>query len=52
MPALPVMVLGADSRAAGDYPGEHVRVIPEPFLSEKMLSLAGQMLAENELKTA
>jgi len=52
MPSLPVLVLGNPSEHPDDYAGERVRFLSRPIVAEEMLSQAGQMLAQNELKTA
>jgi CheY-like chemotaxis protein len=50
MPWLPILVLGSDSEAATDYAGDQVHFLPRPFAGEEMLHIAGQLLAQNELK--
>jgi DNA-binding NtrC family response regulator len=52
MPSLPVLVLGSDSEAAGDYTGAWVRFLPKPFAVGELLAAAGQMLVQYEYKTA
>jgi DNA-binding NtrC family response regulator len=48
MPKLPVLVLGGASDAAGDYLGDGVRFLPRPNTTEQMLTLASQMLRQNQ----
>lgn len=48
MPQLPVLVLGSTGAAPADYNEQHVVFLPKPFVAEKMLSLAGQILAHNK----
>jgi hypothetical protein len=54
MPYLPVLVLGDTSEVPGNYIyiGEQVRFLPQPILAEQILSMAGQMLAQDRRKTA
>ncbi len=52
MPFLPVLVLGDAREDYGEYAGELVRFIPRPVLPEEMLSMASQMLAQYDRKTA
>jgi CheY-like chemotaxis protein len=52
IPSLPVLVLGDTSEDSGDYSGERVRYLPRPILAEEMLTLATQMMAQSERKTA
>ena len=52
MPSLPVLVLGDNRDAAADYAGDRVRFLAKSATGEEMLSLAGEMLAHRELKTA
>ena len=47
MPSLPVLVLGAASEGPADYAGEGVRFLPRPIVSEEMLAMASQMLAQS-----
>ena len=46
MPALPVLVLGPMGTAPADYTDENVVFLPRPVGNDKMLAVAGQMLAE------
>ncbi|MGP8174153.1 MAG: response regulator [Terracidiphilus sp.] len=52
LPKVPVLVLGNGSEAADDYSGDGVCFLPRPFATGDMLTLAGQLLAQNEQKTA
>lgn len=52
MPSLPVLVLGDSDEVNGDYSVEGVRFLPRPIVAEEMLTLAGQMLAQSQHKTA
>lgn len=46
MPQIPVLVLGAANASPSDYEKENVTLLPRPFATEEMLSLAGHMLAQ------
>jgi DNA-binding NtrC family response regulator len=52
MPALPILVLGDSSGDNGGYSGENVCFLPRPFLAEQMLTMASQMVAQKQRKTA
>jgi DNA-binding NtrC family response regulator len=52
MPSLPVLVLGDSMEEAADYSGDHVYFLPRPVLPEELVSIATQMLAQDERKTA
>lgn len=52
IPSLPVLVLVDSSEVRGDYAGEDVRFLSRPILAEDMLNLAGQMMAQDQRKTA
>ena len=52
IPSLPVLVLGDTIQDSGKYSGDHVYFLARPILAEEMLSIASQMLAQNERKTA
>lgn len=47
MPSLPVLVLGDAHEKAGDYAGERIRFLPRPVATDEILSVAGQMLRQN-----
>jgi DNA-binding NtrC family response regulator len=46
LPQLPVLVLGSEREAAGDYAGDCVRFLARPVATEQMLSAAGQLMAQ------
>lgn len=52
IPSVPVLVLGDPGERAGDYQGEFLRFLSRPVASDDILEAAGQMLAQNESKTA
>lgn len=52
IPSVPVLVLGNSSEERSEYPSEHVSFIARPILTDDLLALASQLLAENHLKTA
>jgi CheY-like chemotaxis protein len=52
MPSLPVLVLVDTSEDRDDYRGEDVRFLLRPIKAEDMLNLAGQMMAQDQRKTA
>ncbi len=52
LPKLPVLVLGDPSTDHGDYPSDQVRFLSRPIKPEEMLTVAGQMMAQSERKTA
>jgi DNA-binding NtrC family response regulator len=46
-PELPVLVLGAEGAALSDYKDDHVVFLPRSAVGEKMLAVAGKMLAQS-----
>lgn len=52
MPDLPVLVLGTPGTAPADYSDGKVVFLPRPAAGEKMLAVAGQMLAHRNQKNA
>lgn len=47
MPALPILVLGTNDDAHGDYGGGPVAFLPRPVGREKMLEVTSQILARH-----
>ncbi len=52
LPALPVLVLGEDGEWPAELKGEFVRFLPRTTDADKILSMAGQMLAKRASKVA
>ena len=52
MPYLPVLVLIDTSADRNDYTGDYVRFLARPILAEDMLDLAGEMMTQDQRKTA
>ncbi len=52
MPFLPVLVLVDSSEDRDDYTDEDVRFLSKPIIAEEMLNLAGEMMAQDQRKTA
>jgi DNA-binding NtrC family response regulator len=47
-PDLPVLVLGAAGAAPSDYKDDRIVFLPRPVGGDKMLAVAGQLLAEHK----
>jgi CheY-like chemotaxis protein len=52
IPFLPVLVLIDTSADRRDYAGEDVRFLARPIIAQELLNLAGQMMAQDQRKTA
>ena len=47
-PNLPVLVLGRPGESANDYTGGRVSFLPRPFVPQRMISLANEILANEK----
>ena len=52
MPEVPVLVLDDNADDYDDFPGEDIYFLHRPVRAEEMLSIAIQMMAQTERKTA
>ncbi len=52
IPLLPVLVVDDTSERHSDYPGDSIRFLSRSFRAEELLTLARQMLLQNQQKTA